>query len=680
MQNRGPNPAFIGGNLPLIILGFLLGILAYFAIDTEPRVGDILPLSIGGFVLGLVALWSARAKTLWATGWFLVFLAAAAAGFTYSTYRTSLITNSAWPDSLAAERVWLKGTVTAVNLRSNGFATVHLKDITTYHPDRLRTWPSVVLITHNSRAQKAAPGGIVTAQARLKPPSAPLHQSEYDWRQRSFFERVSATGLVMGGFYVTPPAYQSFKSKVRDVREDIAHKYGDAAKKQSAGGVAAALLTGIRSQIPPQVREHYAQSGLAHLMAISGMHLGMVAGFVYLFFRFALVHMGSLALRADIRKTAALAAFLAAVAYAILAGTTIPTLRALSLIGAALLAILFHRVHLGIRILALIALALALYSPYWVAGPSFQLSFVASFSLLLWAYNRKRLRIDLGPLAPKPSRVADLFKASLVAALATGPVVAMHFGTVPVMSVVANMLGVPFLGLAILPLGFLSLLVPEWLLGGVFTSLYLGAVTLLNNFAGFIAEQPASSFQMPPEGLPLFFVASWGMLLAFIYRRFAVFLVALLALIPVGVSLRWAPDVVALYHPDGTIVLEEGGYILYTHEGQANRDLEHLAEVLSKNRRGENLRLKCVNGYCVYKTEDNNPILTYAKPWADISGEDCAHTNWVLTRQSHIPCPGKNLAKLLAENNPTATYTISIKKGRVLTSAFRTPSGRPWHH
>ena len=684
MQNRGANPAFIGGNLPLVILGFLLGIMVYFTLNTEPRVGDILPMSIIAFILGMIALWFAGNKTMWAAAWLLFFIAAVGGGAAYSAYRTALITPSPWPEQLAGERVWVKGTVSAVNLRSNGFATVELRAVTTFHPDKLRHWPSVVIITHNSRAAKAQPGGEVAAQARLKPPSAPLHPSEYDWRQKSFFEQVSATGLVMGGFYPTPPDRKDALANLRHTRESIANKYANAQASDGAKGVAAALLTGIRSQIPPETRENYAQSGLAHLMAISGMHLGMVAGFIYLILRFLLVRAGALPLHTDIRKPAAFMAFLAAGGYAVLAGATIPTIRALSLIGAAFLAILFDRVHLGIRILALIAFALAVYNPYWVAGPSFQLSFVASFALLLWAYKRKELRLNLGSLTPKTSRLADLFKVSTVAALATAPVVAAHFSTVPVLSVLANMLGVPFLGLVVLPLGFLSLLLPDWFFGGTFTALYLGAVDILNNFAAFIASQPASSFQMPPQGLVLFFVGTWGLLLAFIYRNFYVFAVAVLALVPFTVSLKTAPQVVALYHQDGIIALGGTGFEYYSTAGITNRDLAHLAETFDETYQDKNtqsINPRCDASYCVYKKEEGaDALLTFAKPWADVSLEDCAHSRWILSPQQNMPCPGKNIISPALLKSEAVTYTISIKNGHVFAAPFKTPAGRPWHN
>lgn len=672
MRYNTPIPAFIGGYTPLTILAFLLGILGYFSLPHEPRLGELLVVSTSIGALGGLAVFSGGRAWLWYGGWCLLFLACAGLGATYGTYRTSLISPDFWPAE-RTQRVWVTGEAREINLRANGFATVHLEGVTTYGHGKPETWPKMVVITHNSRAEEAMPGGLVSAQVRLRPPQAPLHPDQPDWRRNSFFEGVSATGLVMGDFYTTKPFKTQFGENIRATREDIARSY-IREKGDAAGGVGAALLTGIRSGIPPKTRENYSQSGLAHLMAISGMHLGMVAGFVYVLLRFLLVRAGNLALYTDIRKPAALASFLAAGGYALLAGATIPTLRALALIGAALLAILFDRLHLGVRILAFIALMLALYAPYWVAGPSFQLSFVASFALLLWAYRQREARLQMGSLAPRPGRVGSVFKASLVAALATAPVVAMHFGQVPLLGVFANVLGVPLLGLVILPLGFLSLLPLG--VGQLVKPFYLKATDALNHLATFVAAQPASTLEIPPEAMPFVFICAWGLLLAYIFRSGRLLVVGGLAVLPMGVALQSSVAPVLLVYQTGEIVATPSGYKVFAYNNPETRALENVAENLSPP---DGLTIVCDRHFCSYKNQKGEVMLTYTKPWASLSQEDCRKSARVFARHTAL-CQRKNIFKNIdALTAPEGMAQVKMYSTAIELIPFQPEGNRPWH-
>lgn len=676
MQYEAPTPALVGGHAPLLVLAFVLGILIYFLLPFEPSVGEILTLSTVLGVVGGLAVVFGRHEVFWYGGWGVLFVACALLGAGYGGFRTSLVTPAFWPAE-NTQRVWLSGQVTEVNPRSNGFATVHLRDVKTYENSGVNTWPKMVVITHNSRATEATPGGEVAAQAKLRPPQVPLHPSQPDWRRRSFFEQVSGTGLVMGDFYTTPPEATSLEAKLRATREDIASSYLRQ-KKDPAGGVGAALLTGVRSGIPPATREDFTRSGLAHLMAISGMHLGMVAGFVYILTRFLLVRVGSLPLYMDIRKPAAGLAFVAAMGYAVLAGGTIPTLRALALIGAALLAILFDRLHLGVRILGFIALALALYAPHWVAGPSFQLSFVASLALLLWAFRQREDRLQLGRLAPKKGKVTSVFKASLVAALATAPVVAVHFGQVPLLGVFANVLAVPYLGLVILPLGFLTLL--PFGAGEVIKPVYLTATAGLNDFAAFVAAQPASTINLPPEAYPFAFITAWGLLLAFIFQSWRLAGVGALAVLPLFITLSTQPHPVLLVYRTGDVVASENGYKVFAADSRNNRALEKVTEDLSNTVPD----VRCDSLLC--STQSNKKtqghqktLLTYAKPWGEISPEDCRLARWVFLRHQ-TPCPGQNLwhsIKPALENN--TLIQINRTPHKLTQQSYKAPDNRPWN-
>ena len=673
MHYKAPIPAFIGGYTPMLIVAFILGNLLYFTLPYEPRVGVFIGLSTGLAGMGLWAIFFSSRTFVWYGGWVLLAMAFLGGGVYYSAYRTALVQPAFWPHD-TKNRVWLKGTTTEVNLRSNGFATVHLRDVESYHQQKVEAWPRMVIVTHNSRAEEAVPGSQVAAQVQLKPPQAPLHPSGYDWRRNSYFEGVSAIGLVMGDFYSTPPEATPLGETLRTIREDVARGYMRG-KHDPPGGVGAALLTGIRSGIPPETREHYTKSGLAHLMAISGMHLGMVAGFVYVLMRLLLVRMGHLPLYVDIRKPAAFLAFFSAVGYTLLAGTTIPTMRALSLIGAALLAILFDRLHLGVRILSFVAFGLVLYEPHWVAGPSFQLSFVASFALLLWAYRQREEHIRLGSLAPKASKISAIFKASFVATLATAPVVAVHFGQIPVYGVLANVIGVPYLGFIVLPLGFLSLLPLG--LGEFIKPLFLLATKGLNRLAAFVAEQPTSTLEIPPEVFPVLFICVWCLLLAYIFRLWRLLWMSLLAAIPVYIAIATQQPAALLVYQEGEVVASPKGYVAHAQNKLASKALSDVAEILKK---GKNLIVKCDMNYCSYRPHNHTKtLLTYAKPWGDIFLEDCHQSEWIFSREP-TPCDHQNIWLHIQKSLEAKASFVEVKftKNKLLFYGYKQTQTRPW--
>ena len=112
--------------------------------------------------------------------------------------------------------------------------------------------------------------------------------------------------------------------------------------KGSAGGVAAALATGLRGEIPDGVRQQMRDSGLAHLLAISGLHIGLVTAFVFALVRGGLALGPGFALRWPLKKIAAVVALLAAAIYMMLAGATVPTQRAFIMAAIILVAMLLN--------------------------------------------------------------------------------------------------------------------------------------------------------------------------------------------------------------------------------------------------------------------------------------------------------------------------------------------------
>ncbi|MBW2314557.1 MAG: DNA internalization-related competence protein ComEC/Rec2 [Deltaproteobacteria bacterium] len=215
------------------------------------------------------------------------------------------------------------------------------------------------------------------------------------------------------------------------------------------GPLLAALGLGERRALSADLREAFARLGLAHLLAVSGLHLALVAGGSFAVARWLLTRAAGFAARRDARRVAMALAIPAAAAYAGLSGWAIPVQRAAVLLAAATLALALRRPRQPATALALAAFVLLARAPHVLFEAGFQLSFVATAGLL---YSKPGAeRGAAGGLARRLQAAEGLLRASASALLATGPVVAAHFGAGPPVGLLANAVAIPATAVGLLP-------------------------------------------------------------------------------------------------------------------------------------------------------------------------------------------------------------------------------------
>jgi ComEC/Rec2-related protein len=218
-----------------------------------------------------------------------------------------------------------------------------------------------------------------------------------------------------------------------------------------------AMLLGDQGEITPEMRRNFARTGTSHLLVINGLHLGMVAAVTYFFCFWLLRRWSWLLLRINVVKIATLAATIPVVFYAWMAGGSPSTQRAEVMVLAYLLLVFLGRPGEVWSALALAALIILSLSPLRLFSISFQLSFVAVAALI---YLVPRLVKGLGE-AGHPSGVMEywFFRArewlvvSVVASLATAPLVAAYFQVVSLLGILVNLVAIPLVLLLALPLG-----------------------------------------------------------------------------------------------------------------------------------------------------------------------------------------------------------------------------------
>lgn len=153
---------------------------------------------------------------------------------------------------------------------------------------------------------EVSPGRFVRCWAVLRPPPSPTLPGDYDFRRQTYFEQLGAVGYVQGrcrGDVLGAPAAAGDRISlwIAAKRRVLALHVKEVAGER-AGGLAAALVTGDRSFVRPEDRDALRDTGLAHLLAISGLHLSIVGGMTYLIFRRTLALIEPLALRVPVKS------------------------------------------------------------------------------------------------------------------------------------------------------------------------------------------------------------------------------------------------------------------------------------------------------------------------------------------------------------------------------------------
>ncbi|WP_235820088.1 ComEC/Rec2 family competence protein [Phaeovulum veldkampii] len=299
------------------------------------------------------------------------------------------------------------------------------------------------------------PGLRVMLTGHLAPPAGPAAPGAYDFRRQAWFSGLGAVGYARAPVMVlAPPDPDDWALAGHRARMRLSAAIQTRIPGQP-GAVAAALMTGDRSGIAEATNEAMRASNLYHIISISGLHMGMLAGFVFAALRYGLAATGNLALRWPVKKIAAAAALVAATVYLWLAGPNVATERAYVMAAVMLLAVLVDRRAISLRTVALAALILLVAEPESLTEPGFQMSFGATVALILiygpWSAVEHRLPVLLKP-------VAMLLVTSLAAGLVTAPIAAAHFNRMPEYGLLANLLAVPVMGMLVMPAGVIAAL------------------------------------------------------------------------------------------------------------------------------------------------------------------------------------------------------------------------------
>ncbi|WP_373257685.1 ComEC/Rec2 family competence protein [Brevundimonas sp.] len=494
------------------------GCAVYFGLKVEPPLWPLLLIAAVAAGVWLISRWRGAAR-LWTLP--LMLLACFALGLAVSKLRTDAVAAPIAP--AMAEPTVVEGWVVDVDSPGSAgprvvIAPVRVRGLAPEDtPERLRA---------TVRGSIPEPGTAIRLFAIINPPPAPASPGAYDFGRNAYFQSLGGVAFGLGeprAIDLAPPPWSLRAAMaVNAMRFDLARRIVERLGPRT-GGVAAAMTTGQEAWLDPAEVEIMRDSGLAHILSISGLHMAVVGGFAFFLVRFLVACWPWLALRVSGKKVAAWGGLIAVGTYLVVSGHPPPAERAAITASIAFIAILLDRQAITMHALAVAAFVVLLLQPEAIVTPGFQMSFAATAALvaLVEVWPRRPHEISV----PWPIRivqqtgvwVAAAVMASLVAGAATGPFAMQHFNRTAMYGLVANLATAPLSDFLIMPaLALGALLEPVglgapflWLAGqGIGLMLAIGAWTAgLPGAVKTVASAP--DYVLPIAFLGVLFCCLW---------------------------------------------------------------------------------------------------------------------------------------------------------------------------
>ncbi len=434
-------------------VAFGLGAASYLGLKVEPPLWVALVLAGCGGVLAAAARQGSRNRGTIAAA---ALVALGAFGF---------LTAKIHSDRVAAPIVPARGGVATVegwvvdieNPSERGERLLIAPvDISGLSPAATPTRIRIVVPAPGGPESVPPPGAAIRLVTLLDPPPGPAAPGAYDFARDAWFEGIGGVGLAMRDPVIvslpTPPWRVRLEMAVNQLRWSVARRLAHdieavmGPEDGGAAGLAVAVTTSHQDWLSSDHRDDLRGSGLAHMLAIAGLHTAALSGFAFFAFRLAIAAWPWLALRVPGKKIAAAAALIVVAAYLVLSGAHPPARRAAITASVAFLAMLVDRRAVSLHSLAVAALVILVIEPEVVVAPGFEMSFCATASLValaeIWPHRRSATVASAWPLATLLKAwdwLLAMAMVSFVAGAATGPFAIQHFNRVANYGVLANL-------------------------------------------------------------------------------------------------------------------------------------------------------------------------------------------------------------------------------------------------
>ena len=485
-------------------VGLGLGIISYFSLTSEPNF--YVNLGIFSILLAVVFFIKSNIK-------FLVYaLLSIAIGFLVAQLRTISV-NTYMLEKNFEKPIYLEGTINTFEKTYNGSKFV-VENIDCRKDQNLK---KVQLTWRGKKAQESdidyMPGTRVLFCAILSPIYDQAFPGAYDFRKQQYFKGISARGFVVK----TPKILKNSEDSSPHIFiEKVRHKIDQQIENfltGSSAAIAKALITGNTSGISKDIRANFANSGIAHILAISGLHIGIIGFFIFWLFRIVFCCIPKISMYYDVKKISAIISWLVVLMYLYISGRSVPSIRAFFMHTLIIIAILLDRTAFTMRSVAIAATLIMVFTPEVILFPSFQMSFSAVIAIVAFFENRRSASGWF-------EKLRDTIATTVVASMATTLFSINSFNQLTLNSILANLVAVPLMTFFIMPFAIFGLFA---MIFGFAQYPIIGmglGIDTLEKIAEKAAQLPGSYIVMPtPSTLVLTVFVFSGLLITLIHHK-----------------------------------------------------------------------------------------------------------------------------------------------------------------
>ncbi|MBF0226284.1 MAG: DNA internalization-related competence protein ComEC/Rec2 [Desulfobacterales bacterium] len=279
----------------------------------------------------------------------------------------------------------------------------------------------------------------------------------FDYKRYMTFSKIWGTGYVKYDEIIfIEKSRENFRSKIENVRREISNLISANASDRSSG-ILKALIIGERNEIQPNINNAFNILGISHILAISGLHMGIIAAFSFMFFYWILSYFDYLLWKACTKKIASIFTMFPVIFYGLLSGLSFSTQRALIMVLCFLFSFLVEREKDILNILSFAALIILLLYPPSLFSASFQLSFLSVF-VIVFGFSAGHFLKKIYSKTNNKLFIAltTQFLICFFATLGTVPLLMMYFNQISLIGVISNLIFLPLIGYIVVPLGLLG--------------------------------------------------------------------------------------------------------------------------------------------------------------------------------------------------------------------------------
>lgn len=340
-------------------------------------------------------------------------------------------------------------------------------------------------------------GDIISLKAKIMPPQGSVLPGTFDFAFYMHIDGIQASGYALTPCIIKEKVKKSyFASCIDNTRLAIYKIFTHNMDVVNVSNILAAILLGYTKSIPTTILNDIRNSGIAHILCVSGLHLSLVAMICFITSRALLNCSNIIAYNLNIKIIAALISICGSFMYLLLSGANIAAIRAFIMTAVIITAIMTGKSPHPLRSLALAAFIVLIISPSYVFHPSFQLSFIAVLCLISGYNFYQKYQYILGKRGGIFSSIkfyifTNLY-TTIIASFATTPFVIYHFYKIPTYTLIMNLIAVPLMSFCIMPLGIMALLLIPLHLYGQILNLLSFFINIIINSSHYITSLPAS--------------------------------------------------------------------------------------------------------------------------------------------------------------------------------------------